>query len=181
VTDDRARQLMQSALDGDTEADAQLQAMLQQDPEQAAEFATQQQVDDLLRYPPMERAPERLGLSIMARVAKAMQKRRHAQPLNEAQLRVALQLVIVTSQPLLAGAGYLLMNSQSNPQAVERLLVPALALLIAVTDMMDVMLERAQAVYDEDPELAIAMIMMMPSALLLLVEEVLNADDLSES
>jgi anti-sigma factor RsiW len=177
VTDTRSQQLMQAALDGElsSQHEAELGQLLDNDPEQAAEYDAQQRVDALLRYPPMARAPQRLGLAIMARLAQTLaegQKARgHTSALTQAQLQVAIQLVTVTTLPMLSGAGYLLLNAQSKPEAVEQALRPAIALLVIVIDAMTMMLEQAEAVYEEDPQMAVAILMLMPPALLVLVEK----------
>lgn len=180
MSKNRVQQLMQSALDGDLDerTQAELDRIMDEDPSQAAEYDTQKRVDDLLRFPPMERAPGRLGVAIMARIGQVLadQQRRKgmSSELSEAQLRVAVQLVSVTTLPLLAGAGYLLLNSRSNPQAVERLLMPALALLVMVIDAMTIMLEQAEAVYEDDPQMALALLSLIPSTMLLMAQEILQ-------
>ncbi len=182
VTDNRTQQLMQAALDGELtpQHETELGQLLEEDPQQAAEYDSQQRVDSLLRYPPMARAPQRLGMAIMARLAQTLMESQQASgrtsELTEAQLRVAIQLVTVTSLPLLAGAGYLLLNAHSKPEAVERILLPALALLVLVIDAMTVMLEQAEAVYEEDPQMAVAILTLIPSALLVLAEKILDAE-----
>ncbi|TVR20320.1 MAG: hypothetical protein EA396_10855 [Anaerolineaceae bacterium] len=180
MSKNRVQQLMQSALDGDLDerAQAELNRIMDDDPSQVAEYDAQKQVDDLLRLPPMERAPGRLGVAIMARIGQVLadQQRRKgmSSELSEAQLRVAVQLVTVTTLPLLAGAGYLLLNAHSNPQAIERLLAPALALLVMVIDAMTIMLEQAEALYEDDPQLALALLTLIPSTLLLMAQEILQ-------
>lgn len=176
----RAEHLMQQALDGDLEPQHQteLNQLLRDDPEQANAYDGQQRVDNLLRYPPMERAPKRLGLAIMARIAQAMtaSQTKQSSPLTEAQIRVAVQLVTVTTLPILSAAGYLLLNAQSNPKLLEQLLTPVLGLLVLVIDAMTVMLEQAEIVYEEDPELALAILTLIPSMLLVLTQEILAKD-----
>lgn len=176
----RTEQLMQEALDGalEPQQEAEFDQLLRHDPEQAKAYDAQQRVDNLLSYPPMERAPKRLGLAIMARIAQAMtaQSKGKPSPLTEAQIRVAVQLVTVTTLPILSAAGYLLLNAQSNPKLLERLLTPVLALLVLVIDAMTIMLEQAEAVYEEDPELSLAILTLIPSMLLILTQEILARD-----
>lgn len=182
LTNERARHLMQEALDENLSSDEEqeLNALLQENPEHAEEFDAQQRVDNLLRYPPHKRAPERLALTIMARLAESVQAQHKAQEhksqVTEAELQVAIQLVTVGALPLLVGAGYMLLNARNNPKTMERVLVQVAALLILVTDTMEVMIDEAASVYDEDPELALATLTMMPSTLLLLVKEILGKD-----
>lgn len=177
----RTEQLIQQALDGalEPQQEAEFTQLLRDDPEQVKAYDAQQQVDRLLSFPPMERAPKRLGLAIMARIAQAMTANPQvkASPLTEAQIRLAVQLVTVTTLPILSGAGYLLLNAQSNPKQLERLLTPVLALLVLVIDAMTVMLEQAEAVYEDDPELALAILTLIPPMLLTLTQQMLDGRD----
>lgn len=179
MTNDRMQNLMQGALDEELNGQEQreLDALLASDPDQAEEFDGQKRVDDLLRFPPHERAPERLALTIMARIAESVQERQTASELTEAQMRVAIQLVTVTALPLLVAGGYMLLNAESDPEAFEAVLTQVAGLFILVTDTIQVMLEEAEAVYKEDPELAVAMLTMIPSTLLLLVQQIMGIDD----
>ncbi|MFW5690877.1 MAG: anti-sigma factor family protein [Chloroflexota bacterium] len=170
---------MQQALDAELSEDAaqELDAILRSDPSQAEEFDAQQRVDDLLRYPPHERAPQRLALTIMSRLAQTLrdQQTRHS-ALTEAQLQVAIQMVTVATLPLLVSAGYMLLNAQSDRRTLERVLTQVAGLLLIVNDVMTVMIEQAEALYQEDPELAVAMLSLIPNALLLLVNEILGIE-----
>jgi hypothetical protein len=176
----RTEQLMQQALDGalEPQQEAEFTQLLRNDPEQLKEYDAQQQVDNLLRFPPMERAPKRLGLAIMSRIAQAMTTNPHIKvsPLTEAQLQLAVQLVTVTTLPILSAAGYLLLNAQSNPKQLERLLTPVLGLLVLVIDAMTMMLDQAEQVYEEDPELALAILTLIPPMLLTLTQQILDGD-----
>lgn len=179
MANERVQELMQGALDNDLspEAEQELISILQGDKKQAAEFDAQRQVDDMLRTPAHVRAPRRLALTIMARLVESLPKQQQASPISEAQLQVAVQLVTVATLPLLVGAGYLLLNAKSDPDAWEAVLEPVAAMLMMVIDMMTVMLDEAQSIYEEDPELAIAMLALMPTALLIFVKEVLGIED----
>lgn len=180
MSEDHTQKLMQDALDGmlSPEGQAELQAILSQDPEQAQAFDAQRRVDDLLRYPTHERAPERLAITIMARIAQTMQARQQQHShLQAAQMQVAIQLVTVVSLPLLVGAGYMLLNNRSDKKALERVLTQVSLLLILVTDVIDTMIEEAAALYDEDPQMALVALSLIPSALLVIVKEIMGIDD----
>ncbi|GAB4309061.1 MAG: hypothetical protein Kow00117_02400 [Phototrophicales bacterium] len=179
MADQRVLELMQSALDNNLtpEAEQELLSILQTDQEQAAEFDAQRQVDAMLQTPPHVRAPRRLALTIMARLAQTLQAEDKQSAITQAQMQVAVQLVTVATMPLLVGAGYLLLNAKSDPEAFETMLEPVAAMLMMVVDVMTVMLDEVQAVYEQDPELAVAMLALMPTALLLLVKRVLGIDD----
>jgi hypothetical protein len=178
VTENRAHDLIQRALDDDLHPDEvkELETLLD-DAEHAAEYSAQQQVDDLLSHPPMERAPERLALTIMARIAQTMRAQQKASPIDDAQMQVAIQLVTVAALPLLVGAGYMLLNARTDPKKLENVLEPVVGMLIMVTDVIRVMIEEAEQVYEDDPELALAMLALIPPSLLMLVQELLGIDE----
>ena len=63
---------------------------------------------------------------------------------------------------------------------VASLWPPVAALMVIMMDVMGVVIERAQALYPEDPELALALLSLMPNLLLTLVEEILGISDAEE-
>lgn len=179
MTDNRKRQLMQDALDKalSPEAEQELNLILDSDPEEAAQFDRLQRLDLLLSTAPHERAPERLAITIMARLAEAAKtetKVQVAPEITEEMMQTAIQLVTVAALPMLVGAGWMLLNAQSDPEMLETVLYHVAALLMLVMDVMEVMMEKAQSVYAEDPELAMALLTMIPVLLLALIQEVMD-------
>ncbi|MFW5772019.1 MAG: anti-sigma factor family protein [Phototrophicaceae bacterium] len=184
MTDDRKRQLMQESLDDQlsAEAEQELQEHLARNPEAASRYSQLQRVDMMLRTAPHERAPERLAVTIMARLAQTIQEQQRAsqQPqteISEATMQVALQLVTVATLPLLVGAGYLLLNAHSNPETLEAVLLQVAAMLTMVIETVTIMLDEAAAVFEENPEVAMAMLALIPVTLLTLVRQVLGIPD----
>jgi anti-sigma factor RsiW len=180
VSDERIENLMQAALDNEasSQEEAELAELLDNDTEQAQAFDAQRQVDDMLRYPPHERAPKRLAMAIMAKLAQTIQEQQTAQsPVTEAQLRVAFQLVTVTALPLLVGAGYMLLNAQTKQESVEAVLEQVVLIMMIMLESINVLLDEAEQVYQEDPEMALALLTMIPSTLLILVQEILGIED----
>lgn len=178
---ERKHQLMQESLDEtlNPAALAELNLILAQNPQVADEYQRLQKVDELLRVAPFERAPRRLALTIMARIAQTVQE--HLQPTSEidiATLQVAVQLVTVATLPLLVGAGYMLLNSQTDPQAIEVVFEQVMMMLIMVINVIEVMLDQAQEIAQDDPETALAMLSLLPTTLLTMVGEVLGIHDL---
>ena len=73
-----------------------------------------------------------------------------------------------------------MLNSKSNPEAIEALLTQVYTLFVLVLDVMQVMLEEAQAAFEDDPETAMAILTLIPVTLLLLVRQVLGVADEKE-
>jgi len=186
---DRKNQLMQEALDGELSPEQQqeLDAILDGDQERA-EYDKLQVLDDILRTAPHERAPQRLALKIMGRIAesvKAQQKHNMEAELTEiaeAVIDVAMTTVTVATLPLLVGASWLMLNAQARPEVAEDVLAKVTALFILTIDVIQVMLEEAEAAYDpENPEVSMAILTMIPSTLLLLVKQVMGLEDDDET
>jgi anti-sigma factor RsiW len=184
MTDDRKRQLMQESLDDQLspEAEQELSEHLARNPDAADRYSQLRRVDMMLRTAPHERAPERLAVTIMARLAQTIKEQQQAsqQPqseITEATMQVAMQLVTVATLPLLVGAGYLLLNAQSNPETLEAVLLQVAAMLTMVIDTVTIMLDEAAAVFEENPEVAMAMLALIPVTLLTLVRQVLGIPD----
>lgn len=189
MTMDRKNQLMQEALDGELSPEQQqeLDAILDGDQERA-EYDKLQVLDDILRTAPHERAPQRLALKIMGRIAesvKAQQKHNMEAELTEiaeAVIDVAMTTVTVATLPLLVGASWLMLNAQARPEVAEDVLAKVTALFILTIDVIQVMLEEAEAAYDpENPEVSMAILTMIPSTLLLLVKQVMGLEDDDET
>lgn len=180
MTDNRLENMMEDALSGELSQEEQLelQEILEQNPDEAKNFDSQLQVDALLARPPHERAPQRLALTIMARIAEtARQRQTKLSELDEAMLNTAVQLVTVATLPMLVGASYLILNASADPELMDAVLQQIAALLMLVLDMMQVLLEEAQALYEDDPETAMSLLAFIPITLLQLVGQVLGLDD----
>lgn len=183
MTDNRLERMMEEALSGDLSQEEQneLQEILAQNPEEAQTFDSQLQVDAILMRPPHERAPQRLALTILARIAEtARQRETDLSELDEAMLNLAVQLVAVATMPMLIGASYLILNASANPELMDAVLQQIAALLMLVIDTMQVLLEEAQALYEDDPETAMTLLAFIPITLLQLVGQVLGHDNMDD-
>jgi hypothetical protein len=181
-SNERKRLLMQQALDAalSPELRQELDSLLESDQEEAAHFSRLKQVDALLSAAPFERAPQRLAVTIMARLAQTVTEAQQMQEepeLNEATLQVAMTLVTVATLPLLVGASWLLLNALSSAELLESVLHQITLLLILVIDVMKVMIEEAQALFASNPEAAIALLALIPLTLLTIVKEILGEND----
>lgn len=187
MTLNRKQQLMQESLDRQLSPDAEqeLDAFLNQDQEGADEYTRLKTTDDLLRTAPYERAPQRLALKIMARIAEAVREQQSTEQelseMAEAIVNVALTTVTVATLPLLIGASWMMLNTHARQEVVEDVLARVTALVVLTIDIIQVMLEEAEAAYtEENPEVAMAILTMVPATLLLLVREVLGLDEIDD-
>ncbi len=186
MTDDRKIHLMHRALDEELtpEAERELSIILDEDSDNAAQFNRLRHVESLLRAAPHERAPERLALTIMARLAETVQEQQfkgklNAQEveINEAMMNVAISMVAVATMPLLMGASWMLLNAKSNPKTLDSVLQQVAALLILTLDVMQILLEEAEAAFHENPQAAMALLALIPPTLLTLVRYMLDDGD----
>lgn len=185
---DRKQQLMQESLDGvlSPQEEHELQMQINEDPTTAGEYDRLQTVEEILREAPHERAPERLAMTIMARIAQTVKQQQtlysESQDIVEASVDVAVQLVTVATLPMLVAASALILNAQADPELIDAVLQQVAMLMILVLDVMNVLLEQAEAAYAEDPELALALLAMIPPTLLALVSQLLlDENDADES
>lgn len=183
MTDDRLQQLIQEALDEtlSPEQQQELSKTLERDKAVAEEFETQQRVNDLLTRPPMERAPQRLAMTIMARIGQLAQEQQRQEgafdELAEASLIVALQLVTVATMPLLMGASWMLVNARADEDMMDEVFTQIVGMLRLTLDSMTVIIEEAEKVSKDDPERAMVMLSLMPITMLELVKNILGYND----
>ncbi len=184
MTNERTRQLMQEALDEalDAESNQELSTLLETNPDEAQAFDRLKQVDELLANAGMRhtRAPERLAVTIMARLAEAVKSEEEIEEfpeITEAMIQTAMQMVMAATMPLLIGAGWILLNAQSRPHVLEGVLYRVTTMFILVIDVMKVIIEEAEKAYDDDPQLAVAILSLIPAAMLILMGELLEDDD----
>lgn len=187
MSDERKRQLMQEALDGRLSPEEQHELMLHMEahPDEAEHYSRLKQVDRMLATAPFERAPQRLALTIMARLAQTVKEQTQLDEtmpqLSEAAIQVALQMVSVATLPLMVGASWLMLNAMSDPELMEVVLQQVAALMLLVIDVMKVIIDEALAVFEEDPEAAMALLTLIPITLLTLVKQILGYDEDDEN
>lgn len=183
MSDERKRQLMQEALDGLLSPEEQHELLLHMEtnPDAAEHYSRLKQVDRMLATAPFERAPQRLALTIMARLAQTVKEQTQLDDsmpqLSEAAIQVAMQMVTVATLPLMVGASWLMLNAMTDPELIEMVLQQVAALMLLVIDVMRIIIDEALAVFEEDPEAAMALLTLIPITLLTLVKQILGADD----
>jgi hypothetical protein len=186
MTNDRMRQLMQEALDDvlPEELRQELDSYLDVDGEAVQEFNRLNSVDTILRRAPFERAPKRLASTIMARLAQSIEAQQlQAQAQTEAELEisrevvaVALTLVTVATMPLLIAASWMVVNSMADPSLLTLVLQQIVGMLLLVLEMLQVFLEKAQELAENDPKAAMALLALIPVTLLALVRYMLGEE-----
>jgi hypothetical protein len=166
MANERQRRLMQEALDDalTSESLQELYSRLDQDAAESAEFNRLRQVDRLLRAAPFERAPQTLALKIMARLAEGLNPQQLA---RSSGLALALGLALVTLMllPLMAGVGWLLLNTVGNAAALNTVIGQIVGLLAAVMNTLESMVKGAQAMLETYPEVPLVMLTTIPIAM----------------
>lgn len=166
MANERHKRLMQEALDDNLTAEtrAELQAHLQHDLRDAEVFERLQQVDHLLRNAPHERAPQRLALSIMARLAQSVSPR-HLTRISGLALALALALVAAVMMPLLVAAGWLLLSAVGNAGLLATAVQRVVALLAIGITTLQTLIQQIQAFIAANPELPAVIISLIPISL----------------
>ena len=166
MADQRQRRLMQEALDDALTPEMlhMLRQRLAAEPEEAEQFQQLKQVDRLLRMAPFERAPETLAIKIMARLAEGLQPYMSARTSGLA-LALGLALVTLVLMPLLAGLGWLILNTLGSPAALGALIGQLAGLLAALVNGLNSLAASAEVLLAAFPELPLALLLTIPIAI----------------
>jgi hypothetical protein len=161
----RQKRQMQEALDEtlSLEARQRLHQELDAQPDDAELYGRLKQVDRLLRNAPMERAPERLALKIMARLAQGLQSQTLSKTAGMA-LALALSLMALLLLPLMAAIGWLVLNTLGNPTAMSQLLQSLSALLISLMRGLETLLQSLRGVIETSPQTPALLLTLIPLA-----------------
>jgi anti-sigma factor RsiW len=158
---------MQEALDDSLslEARQELFQKLDQAPEEAEVYSRLKQVDRMLRTAPMERAPEKFALKVLARLAEGLQAQ-HLPRTAGMALALALALLALFMMPLLAAIGSLLLNALGDAGALSALLKSLSALLVTLMNGLQNLVTSAQQVVQEYPQTSAAVLALIPVGIL---------------
>ncbi|NWF70508.1 MAG: hypothetical protein HXY40_15575 [Chloroflexi bacterium] len=151
MPNERNRALMQEALDENLapEERQRLLERLDQSPQESAEFNRLRQVDTILKTAPFERAPKRLALAIMARLAEGV--KRHT-GVSGLALALGLALVTLVAMPLLLTAGWLALNVLASAALLSDILGQLVNLLTAIVGLLQVFVREAQTLVSANPQ-----------------------------
>lgn len=188
MANDRQRQMMQESLDEVLSAEerAELFSLLESDEDTSHEYNQLQRVDALLRSAPFERAPRRLAAAIMARVAESVQvqARLHVSPARSAEtqrvhdelINLTVQLTSLVTTPLMVASTYAIMNRAASPLLFGKVLSQVVASMMVIMHILDVLVARAEALAEDDPEAALAVLSLIPVLVLAIVRYVLSEE-----
>lgn len=171
MADERLVKQMQEALDGtlSPEMTEQLWQHLDTDEEAADTWGRLQSVDDMFRAAPIERAPERLAVTIMARLAQSVQSQAELDGMPEATeqaLMLALSVVVLVMLPTMIAASWLVMQGIANPDLLNQVLLQAIALLQIMIQALVILLEEVEMLIREEPEMAAVATALIPVVLI---------------
>lgn len=159
---DRARRmrLMQEAVDEQLSArqTQELRRRLDVEPDARDDYDRLQQVDDMLRTAPHERAPQQLAVRLMARLAESL----HVENLSRtAGLALALALTLVTAVllPLLAGLGWLIISTIGNTAALSAALGQLAGVVSAMLNGLEGLVQAARGILDTYPATPAALVL----------------------
>ncbi len=166
MANERQKRLMQEALDENlsSEARTELYSHLNQDARDAAAFDRLKQVDHMLRNAPHERAPHRLAMSIMARLAETMSPQQLSR-ISGLALALGLSLVAGIMIPLLVAAGWLLLGALGSAGALTTAIRTIVSLLAVAIALLEAVIRQIQEFLSAHPELPILMISLIPVSL----------------
>lgn len=187
MANDRHRQLMQMALDGmlSDEEREELFGHLEEDKRSTREFNRLKRVDDVFRTAPHERAPQRLAATIMARLAASIEAEARAKmnfdqfELTAMQeiMTVSISLVSVVTMPMLIGASWMILHAADNPDRLDAAFQQVVASMLISIEMIDVFLDKAMEVAAEDPEMALALLSLMPETLQIMADKIFDVEE----
>jgi hypothetical protein len=167
MTDERQRRMMQEALDSQLTAESlrHLREELDRDPAASLQFGRLKKVDDLLRDPPLERAPSRLALSIMAKLAQMAQPEEVNSQQTGLATALGLSMVVVVALPAMAAAVALFLNAAGSSSALAAMMQQVANLMALIVSMLDMLVKGAQSVLASYPQAALLMVTVTPIVL----------------
>ncbi len=164
------RQRMQENLDGvlEEELAEELYAYLNADEEAAEEYSRLEQLDNLLSRAPHVRAPQRIAVTIMARLSHQLQREADVDHMPE-EVRQAflmsISLVMLETMPMMIAASYLVLNAGRDPKLIGRVLERTIALQVMVIDALVFLLKEVEYQLSRDPEKAAVTMSLIPIVL----------------
>ena len=180
MTTEHLTRKMQEQLDGVLSED-QTEALFRQlseDEEAAQAYAQLEQVANILTRAPHMRAPARLAVTIMARLAETVEAQAQLQNLPESTrqaLMLSLSLVMISMMPVMLGSCWLVLNMSHNPELIDRAVNRTLMLMVLMIEAMVDLLSEIEHLLNERPADALAMLNVLPIALLGILEYIEDA------
>ncbi|MBZ0276000.1 MAG: hypothetical protein K8I60_07645 [Anaerolineae bacterium] len=174
MANERQKQLIQEALDDllTPEARQELVKELGEDADLSRAYKRLHQVDHMLRTAPFERAPQRLALNIMARLAETLPELKTR--VSSLALALGLTLVTVVLLPLLVAAGWLIMSVVGSAAALSSAMQQLIHLATLMVAVLTVFVEKAQTLVSSNPEAPAALVALIPVSIFWLTRTVLK-------
>jgi hypothetical protein len=163
MANEHRSRLIQEALDKALPEDMlqQLREQLDRDPQGSQEYNRLKQVDEMLRSAPMERAPARLALGIMAKLAQTL-KPEQVSSVSSLALALALALVVLVALPVLAAAVSLFLAAAGSAAALNAIIQQIANLMALVVAMLDALVKGAQSVLTDYPQAPLLLVSVVP-------------------
>jgi anti-sigma factor RsiW len=166
---------MHEKLDGvlSEELTEDLYRHLAKDSEAAREYERLETVDTLLTTAPQMRAPQRLAVTIMARLAQSIEMQAKLQSLPvevRDQVMQSLSLSMMATMPLMVGASWVVLNAMGDPALLVRVMERVVTLMYLLIDAQLILLEEIEPYLKDDPKLAAACLQLLPSMMLGLMD-----------
>ncbi|MBL8119467.1 MAG: hypothetical protein J0L63_11225 [Anaerolineae bacterium] len=178
MADERQQRLMQEALDQSLTPDLlqKLREQLDVDAESSQQFNRLRKVDEMLRSAPYERAPARLALSIMAKLAQTV-KPQELSSASGLALALGMSMVVIVSLPVLIAASSLFLGALSSAAALNAIIQQIASLMALVVAMLDVLVKGAQSILATYPQAPLLMISVVPIILFWLLRAMRDEED----
>lgn len=165
---DTMRDRMHEKLDGVLAEDLtdELYRFLAKDDDAAREYARLENVDTLLATAPSMRAPQRLAVTIMARLAQQVEMQAAIQSLPQelrASIMQSLSLSMVASMPLMVGASWVVLNAMGDPELLTSVIERVITTMVLMVDAQIVLLNEIEPYLQNDPQFAAACLRLIPS------------------
>jgi anti-sigma factor RsiW len=179
MADTQLRRLMQKKLDGELELEQMrvLERQLKLDQEAAEEYALLEEVETVLAQPPMIRAPQRLAVTIMARLAAQMERQAQLEELPQAiqeAYQVSLSTISTAMLPMMMVASYMVMNAQAKPELIVRVAERTIALQVMMLKSLIFLLEEVELQIQQHPEKAQVAFSLIPAIMLGMLDTMLK-------
>ncbi len=165
MSNERLKRLMQESLDGNLPPDLirELADGLDVDIQQYLQYNRLKMVDEMLRNAPYERAPARLALGVMAKIAQAAQAEARTDTDEQGKaLTLALGLVILMTMPVLVAAMTLYLNAAGNAEMLNAVIQYIANLMKLVVTMLEMLIQGARTVLADYPQAGLLMVTVLP-------------------
>lgn len=167
---DNITERMQQVLDGQLsrEQEEELFAYLRENEHEAEKFDRLMSVDQLLTRSQHVRAPERLAITIMARIAQSVEEQTQQGEMTEEMrqaIQISLGLAIVITMPMMIAASWLVLYAKRGPEVLTAVFYQVVALMRMMLDALGILIDEVETLAKEDPKMAPVALALIPVTL----------------